>query len=122
MANDFSDYVVSHGATLLDAAEVIEHSHSRSAVVVEGDKVVGIISEGDILRALLHGVGVRAPLADFVNHGFKFLDAPDEARALELFGEFGIALIPVLNSGFRLTGVITLQETLQSLELTVSKS
>ena len=65
---------------------------------------------------------MRAPLADFVNHGFKFLGAPDEARALELFRDFGIALIPVLDSGFRLTGVITLQETLQSLELTVSKS
>lgn len=118
MTNDYSDYVVAHYATLLDAAEVIEHNHSRSAVVVEDEKVVGIISEGDILRALLRGVSVRAPLADFVNHSFKFLDAPDHARSLELFKKFGIALIPVLDAEFRLIGVVTLGETLKSVKLT----
>jgi CBS domain-containing protein len=114
MTNDFSDFVVAHGATLLDAAEVIEHNHSRCAVVVEDDKVVGVISEGDIMRALLHGVDVRAPLADFVNHSFKFLDSPDRARALKLFQQFGIALIPVLDGEFHLTGVVTLREILKS--------
>ena len=53
MALESLDYVVTADGTLLDAAEVIEHTRSRSAVVVKETKVVGIISEGDILRALL---------------------------------------------------------------------
>ena len=122
MINDSSDYVVAHGATLLDAAEVIEHSHSRSAVVVEGEKVVGIISEGDILRALLKGVGVHAPLADFVNYSFKYLDSPDLERAVDLFKEFGIALIPILDKDFKLIDVMTLHDTLNSSKLFMEKS
>ena len=41
---------------------------------------------------------------------------------VQLFRDFGIALIPVLDSKFRLTGVVTLQETLKLVELTISKS
>jgi CBS domain-containing protein len=122
MAFDFTDYIVARSATLLDAAEVIEHTHSRSAVVVEGEKVVGIISEGDILRALLHGVGVHAPLADFVNHSFKYLNTADRVHALELFRNFGIALVPVLDADFHLIGVVTLHETLNAMDLPPLKS
>ncbi|MBT3627645.1 MAG: CBS domain-containing protein [Rhodospirillaceae bacterium] len=121
MALEYTDYIVAQNATLLDAAEVIEHTHSRSAVVVEGEKVVGVISEGDILRALLRGVGVHAPLADFVNHSFKHLNAPDPVRALELFKHFGIAMVPVLDKEFRLIGVVTLHETLNAMELAPPK-
>ena len=121
MAFEFADYTVAQSATLLDAAEVIERTRSRSAVVVEGEKVVGVISEGDILRALLHGVGVHAPLADFVSHSFKFMDTPDSERALELFKKFGISLVPVLDKDFRLTGVITLYETLNAMDSTSQK-
>ena len=102
MALDFSDYVVMLDATLLDAAEVIEHTRSRSAVVVKETKVVGVISEGDILRALLKGVRVHAPLADFVNHSFKYL--------------------PILDKDFQLIGVMTLHDTLNSSELSVAET
>lgn len=122
MALDFSDYVVMLDATLLDAAEVIEHTRSRSAVVVKETKVVGVISEGDILRALLKGVRVHAPLADFVNHSFKYLDSPDLKKAIELFKEFGIALIPILDKDFQLIGVMTLHDTLNSSELSVAET
>ena len=122
MIRDFSDYIVTLDGTLLDAAEVIEHTRSRSAVVVKEKKVVGVITEGDILRALLKGVRVHAPLADFVNHSFKYLDSPDLERAVELFKEFGIALIPILDKEFKLTGVMTLHDTLNSSKVSVTKS
>lgn len=122
MTLDFSDYVVMLDGTLLDAAEVIEHTRSRSAVVVKENKVVGVISEGDILRALLKGVRVHAPLADFVNHSFKYLDSPDLERAVGLFKEFGIALIPILDKDFKLIDVVTLHDTLNSSKLLVAKS
>ena len=116
MKFNYADYAVCHKGTLLDAAEVIEYTHSRSAVVIKNRKVIGIISEGDILRALLNGVGVHAPLATFFNHSFKFLSVPDKGRALELFRNFGISLIPVVDKDFRLTDVITLNEILNDLD------
>jgi len=106
------EFTISATATLLDAAARIEANHSRSVFVMAGDVVEGVISEGDILRALLRGADVRAPLRDFVHHDFKFLTAWDDAKALELMRRYGITLVPVVDGHLKLVSVIRLQDLL----------
>lgn len=108
------DFTVPLSGTLLDAVETIDHNHCRCALVVEGDKVVGVVSEGDVLRALLKGTAIHAPLASFANPGFKFLAERDLERALALFREHGITLVPVLDPDSRLVDVVTWKAVLDS--------
>ena len=112
-----NDYTIPEGATLLDAVDVITRNHSRCAITISGDKVTGIISEGDIMRALLKGADIHAPLPDFTNPSFKFLKSRDLEAALALFLQHGISLVPVLNMDFALVDVILLRDVLEKATL-----
>jgi CBS domain-containing protein len=76
--------------------------------------VIGTISEGDIMRALLGGAAVHARLADFVQVGFRYLKDKDYDKALALMHPSGIMLIPVVDDQFRLKDVVTLREVLDA--------
>jgi CBS domain-containing protein len=111
------EYTVPDSATLLDAVDIIAHNHSRCAVTVSGKKVTGVISEGDILRCLLKGADIHAPLVSFINPSFKFLRRRDLDAALDLFREHGISLVPVLDLDFSLLSVVLLSDVLDKVKL-----
>ena len=117
----FSEFVVPQNATLLDAVQRIQGNHSRAVMVTERegeeDKIIGVISEGDVMRALLHGVDVHAPLEGFLRPDFKFLRERDLAQALRLFSRFGITMVPVVDPHFRLLDVVTLRDVLEEAEI-----
>ncbi len=120
--NDRPDLlIVEASARLIDAIDVIKRNRSRCAVVVEQDKVVGVISEGDVLRALLRDADVHAPIADWLNHGFKFLASFDHAAALELMRIHGISMVPIIDNSFRLQGVITTGDILRRVKLDIDE-
>lgn len=106
------DYTVPLSGTLLHAVEVMEHNNSRCSVVVEDQKVAGVISEGDVLRALLRSADIRAPIKNFVNVGFKFLEQRDHEEALDLIRKYGITLVPIVDRDLHLVDVITLKDVL----------
>ena len=109
------DFTIQRRGTLMEAINVINKNHSRTAIVVDGEKVIGTISEGDIMRALLGSADVHAPLADFVQVGFSYLTEKNYDKALSLMHPSGIMLIPVVDKEFHLKDVITLREVLDEL-------
>ena len=109
------DFVIQRRATLIEAINVINRNRSRTAIVLDGEKVIGTISEGDIMRALLGGADVHARLADFVQVGFRYLNEKNYDKALALMHPSGIMLIPVVDKEFHLKDVITLGEVLDRL-------
>jgi CBS domain-containing protein len=113
--NRFADFTISRRATLLDAVERIERNHSRAVIVTDDGKVIGVVGEGDVLRALLNGVDIHAPLDDFVQHNFKYLHEPDAGECLELFRRHGITMVPIVDKDLRLTGILTLREVLEGI-------
>lgn len=114
---DLSQYTVESSGTLLDAAQAIAANRSRCVIVMSGGKAVGVISEGDLVRALLRGTDISSPMQPFIHHGISFLSKRDMAQALELFGTRGISLIPILNAELGLEDVITLQQLLAQVKL-----
>lgn len=114
---DLDQYIVEARGTLLDATQVIQGNYSRCAVVRDAGKVIGVLSEGDILRALLKGADIYSAIRPFVNHSFKFLPKRDVAHALVLCRNHGISLIPVVDENFVLIDVITAADVLNSVEL-----
>lgn len=115
--DDLAAFTVDAAATLLDAAECIQRNRARTVVVVDGARAIAVLSEGDILRALLRGTDIHAPLLDFVEYGFKYLLVRDDPRALAMFQAHGIGLVPVLDEEFRLVDVVTLTDLLPRVRL-----
>ncbi len=113
---NISDFIITNGATLLEAAKVIESNASRTVLVVddyESKKVLGVLSEGDILRALIKGADVHSSINGYVRSGFSYLQKADMKKAMELFSERGFALLPVVDADMRLKSVITLLDCLR---------
>lgn len=106
-------YVIEDSARLIDAAQTIIRNKSRCGIVLSGGKVVGVISEGDILRALLKGVDMHSSIDPWTNRGFRFLASKDYGAAHRIMAEKGVALVPVLDEEFQLVDVITALDLLK---------
>lgn len=114
---DLSKYTVEANGTLLDVAEVIAANLARCAIVIENGKTVGVISEGDLVRALLRGVDLHSSVDSCINHSFIFLQRRNLRDALDIFRAKGVSLIPVVSVDMSLEDVITLQECLAQVSL-----
>lgn len=112
LSEDLSIYTVEASGTLLDAAQTIQKNRSRAAIAVDQGKAVGIVSEGDLLRALLQGATIYADVENFIRRDFTFFHERDEAKALAQFQAKGFTLIPVVDAEFRVTDVILLRDIL----------
>ncbi len=100
-------YTISEYELIEQAIEIIEFNSSRCVIVVNSaQKVLGILSEGDILRAILKGTSVKSPVKNIMNPSFKFLlEKEDKTKIYSLFKK-GITLIPVLNQQNELIEVL----------------
>ena len=109
------EFSVQEEGTLLNAIEKIELNHSRAVVVLRQKIAVGVISEGDIMRALLNGMDIHTPLRGFVHGSFRYLHKLDKKKAFELFRKHAITLIPIVDNKFILVDVIALKDLIQEL-------
>ena len=114
---DLNQFTIDLNGSLVDAAYAINKNHSRCVLTVNNSKVEGIISEGDILRALLKGTDINAPMRPFIREGFYFLKKRKISEALKIVRLRGISLIPILNDNMELVDVITLQMLISELNL-----
>jgi CBS domain-containing protein len=108
-------FTIPASSTVIDAIEAIKNNRSRCVIVVDTDRVIGVLSEGDIMSALLHDTHIHAPIAAFIQHSFKFLSERNIAGALEMMRRFGVTLIPVIDHDLHLVDAITLDEVLNTL-------
>jgi len=101
-------------ASLLEAMRAIDVAALGLALVVEKDeKLQGIITDGDIRRALLKGATVESSVGPFVNRNFTAV-GPEEDRTyvLDLMQSRTISQVPVVDADGRLTGLHLLREIL----------
>lgn len=103
--------------TIKETIERINSNNNRIAIVLnENNKVVGVISQGDIIRALSGGTGLYARIDCIVKPNFIYLKKKDLPEAYKYFKKYKITLLPVLDEEFHLVDVITLDDVFEYLE------
>lgn len=118
MASRYDKCRVSLSGTLRDAFWALERGEAQIALVTDGDNLLkGVLTDGDIRRALLAGSPLDAPLAPFVKERFVSV-GPDASRAevLDLMQGRTIEQIPIVNGGGQLLGLHLLHEILGGVE------
>jgi len=104
---------VSPQTPLKDAIFEISSKKLGATLVVDGERLVGIITDGDLRRALERGVELSTPVLDVMTPNPKVID--EEAfgeEALRLMELHKITVLPVLNSNGSLTGIVHLHDIL----------
>lgn len=109
-------YCVSESCTIREVLEQFESNNDRVAIVMsDSGKVVGIVSQGDILRALSAGMNLYAQIGQIIKSSFLHLYSRDMRAAYDIFKKKKITLLPIVSHENILTGVITLDDIFEYL-------
>lgn len=103
--------------TIKEVMNIFEKNNDRAAIVINNtNKVIGVISEGDIIRALSENISIYAPVRTILRPSFLYLEDRDMKKAYTIFKSKMISLLPVVNKDFELQGVITINDIFKYLE------
>jgi predicted transcriptional regulator len=105
-------FIIDENSSIENAIELISFNNSRCAIVIcENRKAIGAISEGDILRALLKGVNIKAKVKNIMSTNYRYLFEKDKEKIIKLYKE-GITLIPILDINHCVTELVIFPEFL----------
>jgi len=112
LANDLEKFVIADTASIRDAMAAIE-KNSREVVLVHDDQqaIIGVITDGDIRRALLNGLTMATNAAEVMSRNYISVQLhTDRAAVLDLMKSVRISHVPVLDHNRHLLGIHCLHE------------
>ncbi len=110
-------FCITEQTSMLEAMKTIGQTAIASAIVCRDKKVLGILTDGDIRRALIQGAALSSPVEPYYTRNFTSV-GPDAMRAdvLELMQARLIEQIPVVDEQGKLQGIHTLHTLLGHIE------
>ncbi len=105
---DWKKFKVSEDTTILEAMRIIDAAGSQMAVVVSsGGKLLGTLSDGDIRRGILKGVGTHEAVSQIMNKKPTALTINDsEAAILQIMRDKKIRHLPIIDENGQLVRVL----------------
>jgi CBS domain-containing protein len=99
---------VSEATSVVEAARVMRDDDVGGVPVIEGDRLVGMITDRDIaLRVVAEGRGLDTTVADIASHEVVTIDPhQDMDEAMRLMGEHQLRRLPVCEEDGRLVGIL----------------
>ncbi|MBV9949369.1 MAG: CBS domain-containing protein [Myxococcales bacterium] len=117
---------VSKDTTVMEAARAMIDGHAQAAAVLEDGRLVGVISEHDImLRVVLKRLSPDStPVSDVMKTKIATVrEDADRATVLKLMSELHVQHLPVVDAAGRVRAMLTLRHLLrdevQDLKVTV---
>ena len=109
---DWKKALIYKNATVKEAAETIDSNSMLIAVVVsESNKLLGIVTDGDVRRAVLKGISLESTVIDIMNCSPKTVSIKENAKNLvKLFKKTGYRHFPVINESGQIIGIRLLDE------------
>jgi CBS-domain-containing membrane protein len=104
----------SESLTLGDVMRHIATAHERTCILqTEKGNLYGVISQGDLIKAIWNGAELISPKATFMNPNPIFIDSDEkdpDLRALLLFAEQGALLIPIIDKDKKIIKVLSVRK------------
>ena len=112
--------IAPEAGSIRDAMRALDAGAGQIALAVDGaGRLVGVVTDGDLRRALLAGSTLDAPVAPVLNRRFVAVQAGEgRADVLELMRARRIGAIPVVDGDGRPVGLHLLQTFLEPVERT----
>ena len=101
-------YVVSADDSIMSALKKMDNNALRNLIVINQSKVVGILTDGDVRRALIKGVQIHEYVRKAMKTPFIYLLQDDSPQAIiEKFRKKSIGIVPIINGEGELSNVLT---------------
>lgn len=100
---DLRDRKISSNSKLLDALKLMDKIDKKLLIVFDAEKFVGLISAGDIQRAIISNMGLEVEVGSIIREDYRFATTsmPYE-EILSLMIDFRMELCPVINANGQL--------------------
>lgn len=105
MSKDLELYTVDATDTVRTAMERITANRHRVVVVLDGKRVVGTVSDGDIRRAVLRDVLPIAPVSEIMNINCVTTTEREPDVIAELMRAKRVTVLPIVNDEHELLDV-----------------
>ncbi len=117
---DLTHVLIREGATLRQVLEAMTRSGKQIVLVVDVDRrLVGVVTDGDIRRAMLRGATLDAKVEEVVNRKpLTFPAGLPPAEALAVMRDRSVRHLPVLDADHRVLGLLRLEDLLAPPPLT----
>jgi dTDP-glucose pyrophosphorylase len=113
-----NDHFISSISLIRDAITVIDRTPSQIALVIKSGRLEGVVTDGDIRRALLIGETLDSPVDKVMQKNFKFLpETATEQEALALMQSKKLKQIPVLSMDRRVVKIFLLDDLIKPMHL-----
>jgi CBS domain-containing protein len=103
------------GSSLAEAASVMSQAQVGSVLIMDGDRLEGILTERDIVRAISHDIGApRDEIAHWMSPAPRTIEptaALEEAR--DVMDQAHIRHLPVTEGG-RLVGMLSMRDLIKA--------
>lgn len=106
-----SDYSISYEANFEEVMRAVTANRHGAILIVDNDKhVVGVVSDGDIRRAILRGAIMKTPIKQAINYNVIVVASDDKktlANPQSIFSKHPhINIFPVVDKKNRLIDVL----------------
>ena len=109
-----SKYVGNQSMSIVDAMEKIdENSKGILFIIDDSQRLVGVLSDGDIRRWILNSGEVSASVSCAMNKSPKYLKAVEKNKALQVMSEKAITALPVLDDDMRVIDVVFKSDSME---------
>lgn len=103
--------------TIKEVIERFDENKDRVAVVLNQEqKVIGVVSQGDIIRALCGGKNLYTRVKSIIQPSFFFLHDRDMKEAYRVFKNKKITMLPIIDNDYYLVDIVTLDDIYVYLE------
>ena len=118
MSEQLRKSIVRMDASIIDAMRSLEDSTSQIVLLVdEEERLVGILTDGDIRRGILTGDRLDDPVAPRASRDFfSVKDHTERVDALELMQARRISQVPAIDDDGRVVGLHLLNELISPIE------
>lgn len=115
MSHNWQNTLIKADCSVKDALAVIDKEALRGAIVVDSDnKLLGLVSDGDIRRGLLSGIPLDECVAKVMNSNPTVAtQGTTRQQLIELMESKGILSVPIVDGGI-VIGLHTLHDSLSS--------
>ena len=111
---NWQNVLISPVDTIKHALKVIDQEALRVALVVENEKLLGVVTDGDIRRGILAGFGLEEPASQVMNKTPLTADSNLNTQELkQLMYDRDILSLPLVDDNGKLVGLKTLSDTLK---------
>ena len=111
MPNRWKDVCISPAATISEAIRTIDDNSLQIALVVNGSRLCGTLTDGDVRRAMLRGLTLNDPVSRAMNPNPKTAFLGDSRELLvDRMRQLRVRQMPIIDSGGALAGLEVVDE------------